>query len=307
MKIAIIGPGAMGSIYSALLSQRHETYLIGKNQEQINMINENGIKLLDNGIEQTYYPKATTASNLSDTVDVVILFVKAHASKEALTSNQHIIGNHTYLMTLQNGSGHEYLLQQFCPTERIIIGTTEDSGTILSSGYVRRGGSGVTNLGMLAEDNDSILETLKNEFHPCGLDVKIHENIQQLIWNKLFSNASLSALTGILQVPMGFISGNEDAWSLTEILIHEAANVARGLGLEADEDAIKEKVKKTATTTPEGLPSICVDLKNGKVTEVDTISGSVVRASKLCGVPAPTHEFVVHLIHAMEALNQKSL
>ncbi len=305
MKIAIIGPGAMGSIYSALLSQRHEVYLIGRNQEQVNALNQNGIKILKNETECTYYPKAITPTKHMEPMDLVILFVKAHASKEALTSNQHIIGENTYLMTLQNGSGHEYLLEQFAPKNHIIIGTTEDSGTILSPGYVRRGGTGVTNLGMLVPDDADILTALKSEFTPCDLDVKIHSNIQQLIWNKLFSNASLSALTGVLQVPMGFIADNEYAWTLTETLIHEATNVARGLGLEADETAIKEKVRHTATTTPEGLPSICVDLRNGKQTEVETISGSVVRASKRCGVPAPTHEFVVNLIHAMEARTKK--
>lgn len=304
MKIAIIGPGAMGSIYGALLSKQHDVYLMGRSQNQINTINQSGIKLLENDTEHIYYPQASLADKDLGTMDLVILFVKAHASKKALDDNGHLIGNHTYLLTLQNGSGHEELLKNFCPTNRIIIGTTEDSGTILEPGYVRRGGSGVTNLGMLVNDETNILTRLKKEFDFCDLDVRIHDNIQQLVWNKLFSNASLSALTGILQVSMGFVADNEYAWKLVESLIHEASEVARGLGLEADEIAIREKVKQTATATPKGLPSICVDLKNGKLTEVDTISGSIVRASKHCGVPAPTHEFVVNLIHAMEAIER---
>ena len=46
----------------------------------------------------------------------------------------------------------------------------------------------------------------------CGFNVKIHENIQTLIWDKLFTNVSLSALTGVLQVDMGYIAANEYAW-----------------------------------------------------------------------------------------------
>ncbi len=302
MKIAIIGPGAMGSIYGALLSQKHEVYLIGRNEDQADAINRYGITLLKEGIDSTYHPIACTSTNKLMHMDLVILFVKAHASEVALRDNQHIIGPETYLLTLQNGSGHEELLKKFTSINRIIIGTTEDSGTILSPRYVRRGGTGVTNLGMLVEDTHHILTKLKTAFDPCDLEVKIHSNIQQLIWNKLFINSSLSALTGVLQVPMGTIVDNDYAWKLAEALIHEAVDVAHGLGLEADEVAIKAKVHQTATTTPEGLPSICVDLKNGNRTEVDTISGSVVRASKSCGIPAPTHEFVVNLIHTMESL-----
>lgn len=307
MKIAIIGPGAMGSIYGALLSKQHEVYLIGRTQNQVDFINHNGIKLLENETEHIYYPQAAISSNNLGAMDLVILFVKAHASQDALSSNSHLIGKNTYLLTLQNGSGHEELLKKYTSIDHIIIGTTEDSGTILTPGYVRRGGTGVTNLGMLVPDELKILNLLKKEFDSCGLDVKIHDNIQQLIWNKLFSNASLSALTGVLQVPMGFIADNEYAWKLTETLIHEAIEVARGLGLDADEIAIREKVLKTATTTPLGLPSICVDLRNGNRTEVDTISGSVVRASKICGIPAPTHEFIMNLIHAMEDIPRENI
>jgi len=59
-------------------------------------------------------------------------------------------------------------------------------------------------------------------------------------------------------------------------------------------------VRLTSVNSPEGITSICADLKAGRKTEVNTISGSVVRASKKCGVPAPTHELIVELVHAME-------
>ena len=52
-------------------------------------------------------------------------------------------------------------------------------------------------------------------FAACGFQVKIHEQIQKLVWHKLFTNVSLSVLTGILQVDMGFIAENEHAWKLT--------------------------------------------------------------------------------------------
>ena len=99
---------------------------------------------------------------------------------------------------------------------------------------------------------------------------------------------------------MGFIADNIHAWTITKRLIHEAVEVAHGLGLEADEAEITEKVRLTSVNSPEGITSICADLKNGRKTEVNTISGSVVRASKKCGVPAPTHELIVELVHAME-------
>ncbi|MCI9534237.1 MAG: ketopantoate reductase family protein [Lachnospiraceae bacterium] len=300
MRIAVIGAGAMGSIYGGHLSLHNDVYLIDTNQTVVDHINQNGLILQEDGKDVTYHPTAVTSTQGIEPVDLVILFVKSLFSKAALSNNQGIIGPNTYLMTLQNGSGHEDILAEFAPESRIIIGTTEDNGAVLGLGHVRRGGSGKTNIGMLTEDKENFLAKLKECLDSCGFQGNIHENIRQLIWNKLFTNVSLSAVTGVLQVPMGFIAGNEHAWAITKQLIHEAVAVAHGLGLEADEEDITEKVRQTSLGSPEGITSICADLRDGRKTEVNTISGSVVRASKKCGVPAPTHEMIVELVHAME-------
>lgn len=300
MKIAVIGAGAMGSIYGGHLSLKNEVYLIDTNQAIVDHINANGLILQENGTDVRYSPTAVTTTEGLPPMDLIILFVKSLFSRAALSANHGLIGPDTYVMTLQNGSGHEDILSEFVAEDHIIIGTTNDNGAILAPGYVRHGGEGETNIGMLTEDKENFLPKLKEVLDDCGFCGHIHEKIQQLIWNKLFTNVSLSAVTGILQVPMGFIASNEHAWFITRRLIHEAVEVAHGLGLEADEEAITAKVKATSEGSPEGITSICADLRDGRRTEVNTISGSVVRASKKCGVPAPTHELIVELVHAME-------
>lgn len=300
MRIAVIGAGAMGSIYGGHLSQHNDVYLVDTNQAIVDHINKNGLIVQENGQDVIYHPTAVTSTEGLEPMDLIILFVKALFSQSALDSNRGIIGPDTCLMTLQNGSGHEDILSQFVPEDRIIIGTTEDNGAVLAPGHVRRGGEGHTNIGMLVADSSNFLPRLADTLNACGFHCHIHDNIQQLIWNKLFTNVSLSAVTGVLQVPMGFIAGNEHAWNITRRLIHEAVEVAHGLGLTADEAEITEKVRLTSENSPEGITSICADLRDGRRTEVNTISGSVVRASKKCGVPAPTHELIVELVHAME-------
>lgn len=300
MRIAVIGAGAMGSIYGGHLSLHNEVYLVDTNQAIVDHINRNGVILQENGQDIVYYPAAVTSTEELEPMDLIILFVKSLFSHTALAGNKALIGPDTYVMTLQNGSGHEDILSEFVAENHIIIGTTNDNGAMLAPGHARHGGDGETNIGMLVEDTENFLPKLKETLDGCGFCGHIHANIQQLIWNKLFTNVSLSAVTGVLQVPMGFIAGNEHAWFITKRLIHEAVEVAHGLGLEADEEAVIEKVRCTSESSPQGITSICADLRDGRKTEVNTISGSVVRASKKCGVPAPTHELIVELVHAME-------
>lgn len=300
MRIAVIGAGAMGSIYGGHLSQQNEVILVDTNQQVVEQINKNGLLVDENGTTVRYQPKALCDTSEEKPVDLVILFVKALFSRAALENNSALIGPDTRLMTLQNGAGHEDLLKEFVSEDRVIIGTTEDNGAVLGLGHVRRGGTGVTNVGMLTEDQDGFLDRLKENFDSCGFEVRIHENIQYLIWDKLFTNVSLSALTGILQVDMGYIAADEFAWKLCCQLIHETILTAAAAGLVFDEEAVREKVRKTSLNNPQGCTSIRADLRDGRRTEVDTISGSVVRAAAKYGVDVPGHAFVVNLVHGME-------
>ena len=162
MKIAVLGAGAMGSIYGGHLSTDNDVYMIDKKAELVDKINADGLKLFENDTDVIYHPAALLSSEGIGEVDLVIIFVKALYSRAALMENKGIIGDNTYVMTLQNGAGHEDIILEFVPKERIIIGTTEDNGAILGDGYVRRGGKGKTNIGMLVEDSQHMLDKLRS-------------------------------------------------------------------------------------------------------------------------------------------------
>ena len=141
-------------------------------------------------------------------------------------------------------------------------------------------------------------------FAQAGFEMKASENVRKAVWQKLMTNVSLSALTGVFQMPLGFVTQSESAWKLCEILIREAVAVAAADGVEFDAEDKIEEVRKVSVNGPMGITSICADLQNGRMTEVDTISGSVVRAAKRLGMEAPHHEMMVLLIHGMEDKNK---
>lgn len=111
MRIAVIGAGAMGSIYGGHLSQHNEVILVDTNQQVVEQINKNGLLVDENGTSVSYQPKALCDTSEEKPVDLVILFVKALFSRAALENNSALIGPDTRLMTLQNGAGHEDLLK----------------------------------------------------------------------------------------------------------------------------------------------------------------------------------------------------
>ena len=300
MNIVILGTGAMGGLFGAYLSKRNEVTLIDTKPELVEIINSEGMKVKEpDGSVTAYFPKASLPTSYMPKMDLVIVFVKALYSESALKANSSIIGPDTYIMTLQNGSGHEDILSKFADEEHIIIGTTQHNANVSNLGTSNHGGSGKTYIGLITGD-ESKLTSITEEFTACSIETYISKDVKKMVWDKMFTNVSVSALTGALQVPMGFIVKDEHAWILCCRLIKEAVDVAIALGMEFDYDEKVAQVKAVCENSPEGLTSIYADLKNGRRTEVDTISGSVVAAGEKCGVPVPNHSFLVNFIHAME-------
>lgn len=301
MRIAVIGAGAMGALYGGYLSRKNDVLLVDVNKTHVDTINEKGLTIHEaDGSVTLCHPRATTDTQGMAPVDVVILFVKAMFSDGALAGNRSLIGPDTVLLTLQNGSGHEETLEKYVDRAHVAIGTTLHNSAVVGYGEIRHGGSGKTCIGCLEGDSQR-LAPIAEAFTACGLETVCDGGVQRMIWNKLFTNVSASVLTGVLQVPLGFIVRNAHAWALCERLVREAAAVAAGDGFAFDVEEKIAQVRAVCEESPDGLTSIYADLRDGRRTEVDTISGSVVRASRRNGVPAPTHEAMVALVHAMEA------
>ncbi len=300
MKIAILGAGAMGGLFSAYLSRENDVTVVDVKADTVDKINRDGLEVRENdGTSAIYHPRAAVSTQGMEPMDLVVIFVKAMFSESALQNNKSLIGPDTYLMTLQNGSGHEDTLGKFVSQDRIIIGTTQHNASVGGIGISNHGGSGITHMGCVTGDVNR-LQKFADTFTACGLEADVSGGVQKMIWNKMFTNVSASALTGALQVPLGYISSNPHAWELCQALIREAVDVATGLGLEFDYDEKVAEVKAVCDRSPEGLTSIYADLRDGRRSEVDAISGSIDRAGAECGVPSPSRAFLVGLIHAME-------
>lgn len=303
MNIAVLGAGAMGRLFAAGLSRRHDVLLMDRNEERVRQINERGITVTEqSGETHTFYPRAALMGSRQRPVDLVVVFVKAMGTQQALERCQSLIGEDTLLLTLQNGGGHEEVLSRYAPMERVLIGTTQHNASIREDGAVFHGGSGHTVIGCPLGKSEAA-GTAAQAFCEAGFDAQESDNVKQAVWTKLMTNVSLSALTGVFQMPMGFVTQSESCWALCDMLIREAVAVADADGVHFDAEKKIAEVRAVSENGPMGVTSICADLMNGRRTEVDTISGSVVRAAKRLGIPAPCHTMMVQLIHAMEDKN----
>lgn len=306
MKVAIIGPGAMGLLFGGYLSQKHDVTLIGRNPQVMERIAQEGIMIREaDGVETRYYPHAITDSSGLHNVELVAMFVKAGASAVALETHKGLIGKDTFLMTLQNGMGHDRLLRQYAQEDHVIIGTTRQGSYRLDETSVCHSGKGETAIGMIVTEADIFqsnksLNAVRDVFEESGFPCVIADKVRGMIWDKLMINASSSVLSGILQTAQGYVAENESAWQIAQKLIEEICEVATADGYPFDSGEQIARIKAHLQNAPGGYTSIYADLKSGRTTEVSVINGAVVEAGHRLGVAVPTHEMVTALVHAME-------
>ena len=109
MKIAVLGAGAMGCLYGAYLSQENEVIMLDSNPEKVEKINKKGITVIEeNGTSRDFTNvKAYLSGECTEVVELVIVFVKAPQTIDALLMNIKLFNEHTIVMTLQNGTGND--------------------------------------------------------------------------------------------------------------------------------------------------------------------------------------------------------
>ena len=301
MKIAVLGAGAMGMLFGGYLSRRNDVFLVEVNEDRVRQINESGVLIREkDGSDGRFFPKAVSKTDGLGQMDLVIVFVKAMFTQDALSSNRGLIGKNTYLMTLQNGAGHEARLLPFTDEKHIIIGSTQHNSSIIENGHVNHGGAGLTSIG-LPGGGSEVLQAIAENLTACGFECVTSNEVKKQIWTKLFTNTAASSLTAVLQVPLGFIYSDPSAHELMVKLCKEAVAVANAEGFARFEEAdVIAGVEAVCKNAPNGYTSIYADIRDGRRSEVDTISGSVVEAARRLGVSVPCHEMIVSLIHALE-------
>ena len=302
-KIAVVGPGAMGLLFAGRLSKHADVTLLGNNPERISELQLNGIRVQEGEKLLECRPSAVLNGTCTEPMDLVLLFTKAYLTEQAFAANKAVIGENTYVLTLQNGMGHADVLSQFADPSHILIGTTEEGSSRENAYTVNHTGHGKTTFGFVTSVSDATkqdAERFAALFDASGFPCTVSEDISFAVWNKLMINASSSVLCGVLQKPQGYIVEHPAAWDICKALIMEVCETANAEGYHFSKEEQINRLYNHLRNAPNGFPSLAADLKNGRKTEVDFISGSVVRAAEKKGLQVPYETLMVQLVHAME-------
>lgn len=301
MKVAVVGAGAMGSLFGGLLAEAGAAvYLLDIWTEHIEAVNKKGLNIESRGESRSVMVQATTDPRSIGRADLIIIFVKStHTSVAAETAKQ-MAGPNTLVLTLQNGMGNADIIAEVIEPGMVLSGTTSHGATVLGPGRIRHAGSGPTVIGMWAGGSVDKIRYIVNLFNRAGIETKTVDDVRIVLWNKLLINVGINAITALTGIKNGQILDLDITRDLSRAAVEEAMAVARAQSIEISDDIV-EQVFKVARATDQNRSSMGQDVDHKRRTEIGAINGVVVREGKRLGIETPVNHALTALMETLEA------
>lgn len=291
----------MACLFAARLAPHSSVTMLGSWPEGITALRASGVILVEGDKETSRDVKVADDPHGCGQHRIALVLVKSWQTARAAAQLRQCLTADGVALSLQNGYGNLQVLQEALGAGRATLGVTTTGATLLSPGRVRSGGDGPMCFGP-HEGLEPLLPVLQS----AGFEVEVSDDLDGLVWGKLAINAGINPLTGILGIPNGQLL--EDAL-LTELMgaaAEEVAAVANALGVRLPYRDPAATVAEIAKTTAANHSSMLQDIMRGAPTEIEAISGAIVRQGQQANVPTPVNRILWTLVRAIVSARRGS-
>jgi 2-dehydropantoate 2-reductase len=301
MYIVILGAGAMGCLFGGRLAEAgHRVVLVDVWPEHLDAINRDGLILETREGTRSISIPARRVEQVEEPPELMVLFTKSIHTAQALDSARHLLGSETRVLTLQNGLGNAEAVESFVSRDRIVVGMTTWPSDLVGPGRVRSLGEGMTKILSADARVTPNLKRISGALEQAGLRCEISPTVFVTIWEKLAFNAALNTLTAVTGMPVGVVGATDDGRELAYMIAKEVVAVANRKGVGASEATVLATVDEAFRDHGEHLPSMLQDLRAGRKTEIEAISGAVVREASPLGMTVPVTQCMYRLVRMLE-------
>ena len=303
MKIAIIGCGAMGSVYAALLADSgNDVWAIDTWEEHISAIKSNGLRVEGASGDRTVSMNATTNASDAGECELIIVATKASGVPAAAVAAKSIAGPNSIILTIQNGLGAAERIAESIDTNQVMIGVVGGFGASMKApGHAHHNGMQLVRIGEMNGGVSDRLEKVVSAWGNAGFTAKGYPDIHQMIWEKFICNVTYSGPCALMNATIGQVQANSDSWSVALSCAREADAVARAKKINLGFNDVETYVRDFGANMPDARPSMLLDHMAQRPSEIDGINGAVPTEAAKIGMTAPINALVSSLIRGREA------
>lgn len=290
-----MGAGAVGSYLGARLAAAgRDVVLIGR-AGHVDAVTASGLRITRADGDEVVPVAATTDPAVVARADVVLCCVKSMDTATAAEQLAAHVRSDTLVVSVQNGIGNAEVLDAGLDA-RVAPSVIYVAVGMVGPGHVRYHGAGE-----LVLDAGADADRLAEAFEGTGIVVRGVPDVRVALWAKLIANCiwnPLSAVTGRTYGELWSVPGMPQ---VVEDVGRECLAVGRAEGVDLPDDLVAQAAQ-LAHTMPNQLSSTAQDLARGRLTEIDFLTGEIVRRGQRHGVPTPTTRLLTALVHAREGL-----
>ena len=295
MRIAIMGAGGVGGCLGGLLGKAgNDVWLIVRG-EHLEAIRANGLKLVRPDTEFVVQVNATDNPAEVGPVDLVLFTVKTYQNRHVITTLKPLMGQETSVLTLQNGvESHEQLGTVLGPSN-ILSGAYWASSHILSPGVIGEDVPAQISFGEI-DDTDSLRSPdIRKVFRDAGIKTEISLDPLQVLWEKFIVLSALAGITSAAQTRPKELLKYPDARAMFCNAMEESLAVGLAKGINLPDNLVQDSLKYIESL-PDFQNSMHGDYEAGRATELEALSGAVIRLGKQIGVKTPVHELLYSVL-----------
>ncbi len=292
MKIAVMGTGGVGGYFGGLLARDgHQVTFIARGPH-LAAIQEEGLRVesvLDGNFDAPGTALEETAG--AGVQDLVLFTVKMYHNAQAIEASRPMVGPETVVLTLQNGIDNGDQLAEAFGTGPVMIGSAYMEGRVKEPGVVTQGGPGTATFGEMKPALTQRGQDLLQVFQHAGWRVDLEENMPGALWKKFAYIAGSAAVNAAI-----YNSVYEEMRTVPETrelikgAIEEALAVGRARGAPIIEDSLDWAMRSLDGFPAQGRASLAKDFSEGRLVELEGLTGTLVRMGREAGVPTPVND-----------------
>ena len=296
MKIAVMGAGAVGCYYGALLARAgHDVTLIARPAHVQAIAQAGGLWLHTDAGAECIALRASSQASAVRGAQWVLFCVKSTDTDSAGHAMAAHLDANAVVLSLQNGVDNAERLQAILG-QAVLPSVVYVASTMAAPGQVRHLGRGELVLGA-GPASAAIASVLRS----AGIAAEISDNVTGALWVKLVLNCVYNPLSAITRLPYGAIAscpGLDVAQVMADVVQEcQAVAQARGVALPAD---ILASTLALAQAMPQQFSSTAQDLARGKRSEIDHLNGFIVRQGAALGIATPVNRLLHTLVRLLE-------
>ena len=292
----------MGSVYAGLFaSAGHEVWAIDRWREHVEAMRKNGLRLEGASGDRTVKVHATTDTKEAGPCDLVILATKAMHVEEAAKKIDVLLKKETPVLSIQNGLGGPDSAAAVLGKDRVMVGVVGGFGASMRApGHAHHNGMELVRLGEFGGPITERLKKIEELWRGAGFRVKVFDDIDQLVWEKLICNCAYSGPCAIAERTVGEVMADPDLSRVSAACAVEGFAVAIKKGVKLGFDDPVGYVRDFGSKIPNARPSVLLDLLAKRKSEIDVINGSIPRVGRELGLAAPVNQTVTALVREKE-------